>query len=302
MSLIVGLSVAFVAVGCGQSSTPHVRAGESQVDYQGQLDSLYVAISGTADERRAGDSVSYHIEEDPVTACMKNAGVSYTPAPFVDQWQDWPQTGSGSFATHWLAPLNGLDRLAAVAQEEAQAERSVAADQLAANQAYQALSPDDRKNWDAAIASCPEGANYDEAWHPDKYYDLLGGFRAMVDQVDVSLDDTYGAEYKSCMGGFGFDAVNFDDLVSQLRSQLPTSTQIPPPGTKGGQDWQSWLTKESAAQAADSNCRAAAHDAGWSVLGPQIGDFNTQNSGALAQEAAGWAAIVAEAPRPPVRK
>ena len=66
-------------------------------------------------------------------------------------------------------------------QNEAAAQRAVAADQSQSDKAYDALPDADRAAWDKSVDSCDEGVGFAEAWHPS-----LGGVAKAVGPWIVS--------------------------------------------------------------------------------------------------------------------
>ena len=292
VAIVIG--AAFMSA-CGQGASataPHTAridaAAAATREYQQQLDDVSATIGGTASQRGAGEQVLYHLEQDPFTTCMRAAGIDYTPVPFVNQWASWPVGGAGAFSTKWLAALDWGDHLVGVVEAEAAAQRSVAAGQSASDKAYLALSDSDRAAWDAAVASCPEGKNVADAWHPSGYYPLLAKFNTMVDGVDGSLGDRFGGDYQSCMKSRGFSATDHADLVAHLRASPFAANDVPAPGETGSDAWQAWVESVNAAAGADAACRVDAYNAGWAVLGPQVAAFAQDNAAALQDEEAGW--------------
>jgi hypothetical protein len=279
------------AAGSGGGSAP-TSTSQGAVT-PAQADALYLEIAGTVDQRAAGDELAYHIEEDPVTACMVGAGINYTPIPFVNQWQDWPSAGSSTFDTSWLAPLSDPEYLTQFVQSQAAAQRTAGADRAASDQAYYALSPDAKKAWDAAMSNCPEGTGYVDAWHPAGYSELIGLFHNTVNGIDHNIGETYADSYASCMSNAGYTNVSDRlDLLAALQSQQPPNGEIPDVGSSGGPDWQAWVASVDQAFSADAACRADAYNAGWASLGPALSQFESENAAALAAEEAGWEKIV----------
>lgn len=258
-----------------------------------QADALYSEIAGTADQRAAGDQLAYHIEEDPLTTCMTGAGINYTPIPFVNQWKDWPSTGSSTFDTSWLAPLNDPEYLTQFVQSQAAAQRTTGADVAASDKAYYSLDPAAKKAWDDAMANCPRGLGYEDAWHPAGYSALIGVFHNVVNGIDHSIGATYAGSYASCMNSAGYpDVSDRLGLLATLQAQQPPNDEIPDVGSSGGPDWQAWVASVGQAFKADGTCRAAAYSAGWASLGPALSQFETENADALAAEEAGWEKIL----------
>lgn len=273
----------------GSAAASALQAGQTELDH------IYTTITGTATQRGAGERVAYGLEQDPFTECMRANGVAYDPIAFVDAWSGWPAASSGAFSTKWLASLTDEDHLVEVVQAEGVAQNKVAADQAASDKAYAALSDSDKAAWDKSINTRDEGKDFAEAWHPPGYYPLLAKYRTMVDSVDNSLDDAFSAAYQQCMRPSGYDVANHMDLVDGLRAGAPPPQDIPPPGTGGDSVWVDWVETVHAASRADGACRAAAYDAGWKTLGPEVAAFEQDNAQALAEEEAGWEQLVAQA-------
>jgi hypothetical protein len=258
---------------------------------------LYATIGGTPVERDAGGLVSYRIEEDPFTTCVRALGVDYSPVPYVEQWANWPSGGASTFSTAWLAPLDDPQHLRQVVQSQVTAERAVAADQLAANQHYQALDATDRAAWDKALSSCSEGGGYADAWHPAPYLGLISNFHATLNDVDAEVAKDAGS-YQACMAGHGYSVASYSDLVAYLEDQLPVDTDIPSIGQAGGAAWDAWTSLESDAYAADATCRSTLYEEGMALLAPVLQQFEADNAQALVDEQNGWDSLVAEARQP----
>ena len=281
------------AIATGHSGTPAGAPAAAAKD-QASADDLYTTIAGTPSQRDAGDRVAYDIEQQPQADCVTTSGVSeYSPVALVGHWANWPSTGASTFSTDWLAPLNEPGHLAALVQNEARAQRGTAAANTAMDKVYENLSDTERAAWDQALESCPQGTGYVDAWHPAQYYSLLFAYHSTVDQVDAQLGQGYGDGYAKCMSTAGYPGVaNFSELTSLLEGKLPPQDEIPDPGDSGTDAWNAWLALDEAASAADGACRAAAYADGWAILGPGLTAFASGHANELADEEAGWIALV----------
>jgi hypothetical protein len=279
-------------------AVPHARPGvlsPTSVTGRRQVDAdrLYLEITGTARQRGAGDLRAYRVEENPLTRCVRAAGLRYTPEAFVDQWINWPSAGSSTSDTGFLAATDRPEYLVLLEQSKAAAERVAAADDVAYGKAFESLSATAQVTRRAAFASCSEGRGYAEVWHPRRYDVLDYAYHGVLDAIDVRIARKFEAPYESCMASGGYPGLrDHEDLQDFLESKLPSIDSIPPLGGRGNASWRAWVSLEGSAVAMDGRCRSAAYAEGMSLLAPAIRQFESAHAAQLAQETAGWDEIV----------
>jgi hypothetical protein len=299
MRLLLSISILLLATasGCGNpegtGNPARASAPASIHAWQRQLDHLHDLIGGSPRERAAGELVLFHREQDPFTACMRAAGVEYTPPAWADMWRLRDSRGIGASASLFLEPIDDPDFPVRVERAEAEAQRAAGRDQIRSDHAYASLGAAAKARWDAAVKHCHRGRTSTEGWHPAAgYQSLMNAYYALLGVGDDAAVP-HAHEYARCMRAAGIPAENASVLPDALIPSFPPE-QAPAAGP-GGPLFQRWVAKVHRAMAADSRCRRPAFLAGWRALGPRIRPWERAHATAIAALHRRWEALVSRA-------
>jgi hypothetical protein len=288
--------VAVTIAGCG---TTTVRAGAVSADAheaQQLSDEILSAIAGTADQREAGHYLTWRALNDPIVACMKEAGYDVRPMYVRHNVGD---STSGTAASSWLGEP-GLRLVSGLAAKGVDSDRLLQSADEPINPNPQA----DTEGYNDARNDCDDAGDgtgsAESRSEPAGFNRLSGEFIGVVSQLDHSLGSP--DEYASCMKDHGHDLGQSDEagysaMTMWLLQQVPPAQQIPLGEEKPSQAWKDFLRLEGDVLAADQECRLDTYNEAMPELGDRLRDFQSEHAAAITDLQTAWQERVADAER-----
>lgn len=247
-----------------------------------RLDALHVRIYGNKAELQASELLSYHQIEGGVTACMRAAGKTYRPAPFVSHYDEFTDAdlgfGSGSGSVFDSITDRG--------------QRMILNERAAARSARAGLPT----WWDrmpvadgAAYNRCT--APYQHRTYPDieppagvYQFPALGElFRPVVKNPAVIAAMR---PYRSCMKQrYGYDVTERTDFLFASRI---SHRDAPIAGRPTPVAWTRGIREIRTVFDADIACRLPAYRIAMRLLAPRIGPWQRQHRAELDAIRAAW--------------
>lgn len=280
---------------CGTESLESGRGmSPDEIQVEDRLDNLYGEIYGSPAERGAGAFEVNYIANHPTEACMASAGYEYT-WKYVDSWASWTLDGASTQSSDWLARLGG-NRISSRQQGLAAVWKM-----LAQNDRDETAKMSDDPEYAEALRACTRGESTDGTGVPDGADALLGEFHDMLNGVDAQFADRM-TDYVACMASQGYDVdpknedtVGYPNLLEQINAAAPDASQIPKPGSQGGEAWLAFVAFERQALTADSTCRDSVLAEALASVEPKIRAFEGEHAQELQQVHSGWQSFVSDA-------
>ncbi len=298
-----GLAVALAASACATGSDSlgtepggpvgAQPAASAQARTVAELGQLRLAPMGTVAQRKAGEQIYFHTAQDPVKACMAQAGFTYVVPAFQDIYAgftdqmlaDAPEGGG------WLAATSTTGfGLAARAAAQRTGMTNAAAAQRAApiRGSYQTLSAADQARYNTTVTGCQQTApGYTQTNFPagaEEFNAALTTLQTSVlrDPEAARLTKGYGA----CMADGGFAAATPEKLQEALA--FPNADPSTP-------RWQQAARQADKAAAQDQQCRGPLLAVADRLLGSRLPTWRSQHATQIQAVQAGWQAIEAKA-------
>jgi hypothetical protein len=247
-----------------------------------RLDALERRVTGNLAQRRASELLGYHVIEGGVAACMRAAGKTYRPAPFVSRFDEFTEAdlryggGSGSV----LEPVTEPERLLLL---------NVRAGARSARAGLHTW-------WDALPAADVPAHNrctapyqhrtYPDFEPPDGTYRraLLGDLLGPVTRDPAVIAAM--RPYRSCMKlRHGYDVIESTDFLYAPRV---TYEDVPVDGHPPAAAWTRGVREIRAAFAADVDCRLPAYRIAMRLLAPRIGPWERKHRADLDRAHRAW--------------
>lgn len=257
------------------------------------LNAVYQRILGDSTKRRAGKLISYHKEQDAAVTCLRDAGFSYTPPPFVD-----PPTGYASSLgpETWFTSLKSTSIINPVYYTYTAERAAAEAGQEPPNPGYENLDEAGKRAYSAALEICNNrGNNGTDSPFPAGATALLEKFMDILRQVENSsqmkaLTDTYAP----CMAQAGFNVTNPQDLWDQIGPlffhQHPAGAGVP-----ASTGWGAAVARDRAAAAADSSCRGDVLERSLLLLAGPLATFVAEQASELTLVDQRWEQLIERA-------
>jgi hypothetical protein len=281
-SVLVGL---LVIAGAGCARPADLTAADA-ADVAERLDRLSQRIGGTPAQRTAGEVLQYHAYQDPIRACMAQAGFTYTPPPFRDPYKARTVIEMGIGDGRWFAPL-GQERLGVTDI----AELTGPQEKHTPSASYRKLSAAEKEAYENTLTGCLPRDMADVNF-PPAYYPLADAFNAMLSDAadDGSVDDA-AKKYPSCMANSGIPVTSYNELIELTQARMGEA-QPPPPGAVADAKWAAAAAFERQAARADATCRKPVYDLAIRAVAPAVDDFERDHHDDLAAIAEQWDDIV----------
>lgn len=272
-------------VSCGaQSETAPEPAATAAL-----LDKLVVDITGDLEELKSAELLNYQRVEGGIEACMREAGHTYTPLPFVSFYDIFTE-----------ADLGYGDGRATVADSLTTLGRRIVLNELAVARLKRAGALERR----VAPADLPVLNKCSAVFQSRGYHDFappagvaeLAGLTDLLDPVqrDPAVVSAM-AGYPGCMKQrYGFTVTDRSDFLATPRIN---GDQAPRPGQPASPKWRKGLLAVNKAFKADADCRRPAYLAAMPLLAERIGPWRNDNRDKMFAVRAGWRKVVADARR-----
>jgi len=290
LMLVIGL--ALVLGGCTRDDVPSAsqRAPSQTLAI---LERVQEMIGGSVAERRAGQFVSYHQFQDPVSSCMRRRGHEYRPPPFADVYtginEDDLPLGTGL----WFAPLDAEDFGIATAEK-----RLAPVTTTSKNPGFARLDERGRERYLLDVNRCqPPLSAYQDSYRPSMVEPLQNELLDLMSDVsDSPLMQKFARRYGDCMHNAGFNVSTYPELFEHVYSRFPRRKEAPIDGRRAASnEWIAAATYEHRAAEADARCRRDGHEISMALLAPLLARFTEEHASDIAQVRRDWRKLVAAA-------
>lgn len=278
-----GAATPVLLAGCGSSPSPtSEQQGVDVAQVEQDAAAIFDALTGTATQREAVHYLQFEALNHGFHECLTGHGqeVSTTFVPIWTGYVSNPTSGA------WLGRLNYKP------SETALAQRSVALADEAAEAAARvdASDPEYMAAATECVAETPEVNTNSLPGPPAGAQELTGQFEQLMNEVEEELGPI--SAYQECMGGLGIDLSSAEDegwqgLYETLTGEMP---RPPDPGDEPSAAWTSYLTYETKAIAADTECRQGKYHQGLGLLSPKLDQFAEEHGDEIQRIAIDWAA------------
>lgn len=275
------LSTAQMSCGAQSEATPDPSAAAAL------LDKLVVDITGDLEELKSAELLNYQRVEGGIEACMREAGHTYKPLPFVSFYDAFTE-----------ADLGYGDGRATVVDSPTTLGRRIVLSELATARLKRAgalerrVSPAELP----ALHTCSamfQSRGYHDFDPPAGVAELVGldGLLGPVQRDPAVVSAMAG--YPDCMKQrYGFTVTDRGDFLSSPRIN---SAHAPLPGRRASPKWRTGLLAVNKAFKADADCRGPAYRAAMPLLAERIGPWRADNRDKLFAVRAGWRKVVTDA-------
>ncbi|MET8067806.1 hypothetical protein ACFYON_28935 [Micromonospora sp. NPDC005686] len=255
-----------------------------------RLDLLSQRIGGTPRQRTAGEVLQYHAYQDGIRDCMKDAGFTYEPPPFLDPYRGRTVIHMGIGTGQWLAPINE-DRLGITDTAELKGPNK---GDTGPSASYRNLDPEDQEKFQQSLTTCIP-RNTPEVNFPSSYHSLAEKYNQMLtDASKAAVVKAAGKQYPTCMAQGGFKVNSHDELVKLVLTRMGDA-QPPTPGQAPSSNWSAVVQTERAAARLDADCRQPAYEAALNAVAPSVAEFERSHEAELALVSRQWHDIEAQA-------
>jgi hypothetical protein len=246
---------------------------------------LGTKLKGDVTERSAGEYEASYALQNPIAACMSQAGYDYVWW-LSDSYRGFDVNPSAlGGQTDWLAQLDTRfvsDNATQLAQVHSDMRNGEA--QL---RAYANAHP----GFVDQLGKCDADAGRPGESSPTAHANVGVEYSQILSSVDASLDSHLGA-YQSCMDTRGFTVRDYPQLISHLQSRVPSESEIPVDGQPAGDQWSKFLRLEADAMTADAHCRKPEHLTAMRQLASKLDAFQTRHADGIAAVQSDWQRIV----------
>ncbi|MGC3992666.1 MAG: hypothetical protein QM779_00800 [Propionicimonas sp.] len=274
---------ALVLVGCSALSSGVPGAPSDPLEVETAANRVFVQIYGDAQQREAGNYLSWIALNEDYWSCMEQRGVEPVKH-FSPLWTSWtPNATSGT----WMGAVQvkpSLHALGIAASSRDESEPSETSAEYA--KVSDACQVNDQDMTVGGGPGTPEGAAQ-----------LLAEFKELITSVDAQLGPIQ--DYRTCMAEAGINYSEKSDgdegwqgLYMFLTASMP---KAPIENEKPSPAWNRYLDLETTALNADERCRADKYQQGLALLGPELSQFAAGHDSQLRTLAADWTKIVQDA-------